>query len=89
MGWPNDKTSANQNATTNRDLLIQVIKEHNLDILGVSEANVLKETDQARVKIKGFQLVCDKLLATHGRARSMVYSLLLRGGAPPADTHIA
>ena len=44
-----------------------------LDIICISEANVMKGDDMGDVGITGFNLVTDKLLTKYGRARSAIY----------------
>ena len=72
-GFLNDKTTAKHNAKTNRDLITHVLDANSLDILGISEANIWENDEKSQLKVKNYELVTDKLLRKHGRARSMLY----------------
>ena len=73
LSWWNDKSSQNQRASVNKDRLSVILEEKKIDVLGISEANVFGDDDISDVKIKGFDIVTDKLLSKFGRARSATY----------------
>ena len=54
-------------------MISEVINENKLDVLGISEANLWREDDFSQIKVKNYEVVNDKLLTKHGRARSMMY----------------
>ena len=72
MAFGNDKSGAQEKATSLRDKLSLIIEEQDLDMIGISEANIWKSDESSMLKIKGFDLITDKLLMTHGRARSAI-----------------
>ena len=73
IGYWNNKSSAGQKAVSLRDKLCMVLKENEIDILGVSESNIFSEDNKADTKIKGYETINDKLLSKYGRARSTTY----------------
>ena len=73
IAWLNDKVAAKQKAITVRGNLELLLIRKNLDIAGISEANIWKEDEPADYKIKGFDIVSDKLFSTSGRARTALY----------------
>ena len=73
FAWINDKRSATQNASSNKDHIEKLLDDNSFDILGISESNVFKKDDLKLLKIKNYNLINDKLLNSWGRARSSVY----------------
>ena len=71
-GWWNNKIGQNHLGRTTKDQVTATLSKHKLDILGISEANILKDDDQSSTKIKGYDTINDKLINS-GRARSTIY----------------
>ena len=44
-----------------------------MNIIGIPEANLWLEDDSSSYKIKGYEIVPDKLFISHGRARAALY----------------
>ena len=72
IGWWNNKSAQGQLAKSTKDNIAMVLRKYNLDVLGISEANVKKNDDIHDNKIKGFELINDKILC-YGRSRSALY----------------
>ena len=49
------------------------MKERQIDIICVSEANIIKDDEVAEINIDGFDLLTDNLLKIYGRAHSAIY----------------
>ena len=69
----NDKMSAMQKGSSVRDKISATLSTRCLSLLGVSEANLLKDDPEGSVNIKGYDLIPDNLLKAAGRARSAIY----------------
>ena len=69
----NDKISYSHRASSTRDNLSLILKEKNIEIICISEANIMKDDEAAEVNITGFDLLSDNLLRRFGRARSSIY----------------
>ena len=51
VAWLNDKSAAYKNAVSNKDKVDHLLKDKKIDILGLSESNVLSDTEKRQLKI--------------------------------------
>ena len=73
IGFWNNKSSQSHKASSTRDNLDLLLKEKNIDIICLSEANILREDEPGEVMIAGFSLITDGLIQKYGRSRSAIY----------------
>ena len=69
----NDKLSQSHKARSTRDNVSLILKEKDIDIICISEANIMKDDEPSEININGFDLLTDNLLQGFGRARSAMY----------------
>ena len=72
MGWWNNKAAQGHLGRNTQDKVATILKKYKLDLLGLSESNILQDDETSELKIKGYNLVNDKLIK-FGRARSSLY----------------
>ena len=72
VGWWNNKSGQRHLGKTTKDSLCLVLKKHDLDVIGISESNILKDDDKGTTKIKGYDTINDKVINS-GRSRSSIY----------------
>ena len=62
IGFWNNKSSQSHKASNTRDNLNLLLKEKNIDIICLSEANILREDEPGEVMIAGYSLITDGLI---------------------------
>ena len=72
FGWWNNKTAQGQLGRNTKDSIAMVLDKYKLDVLGISESNILNSDEPSQLKIKGYTLINDKLLK-YGRSRCSAY----------------
>ena len=73
VGWLNDKVAAKQRASSVRYKFDLLLKKERFDILGISEANIWQDEENANYRIRGYDIIPDMLYQSYGRARSALY----------------
>ena len=56
LSFWNDKQSHNEKAISVRDRLGAILSHRDIDLMGITEANVFKDDDSSEVKIKGYNI---------------------------------
>ena len=56
-----------------KDKIDATLSTRKISVLGISEANILKDDPEGSVKMRGFDLITDNLFRTWGSARSAIY----------------
>ena len=69
----NNKSGQNHLGSSTKDNLAVILLKHDIDIIGISESNILKDDAVSKTKIKGYDTVNDKLMSNYGKSRSAIY----------------
>ena len=70
--WWNNKRGQNQLGKNTGDSLALMLSKHDIDIIGLSESNILKDDDKGTTKIKGYDTINDNIFKL-GKSRSSIY----------------